>query len=77
MATYWIGSACTADYGDTSSLRIQPGYGSLNRAIRQAVIAQYDDSDCPVSVDEDDVVVHCGYLECHHDIAWHEFDVKD
>ena len=74
MATFWTGSACTADYGDTSQLRVQPGYGTLNSAIRQAALAQYDDSETSVSVDEDDVVIHCGYLECHHDVSRHEFD---
>lgn len=74
MATFWTGSALTADYGNTAGLRIQAGYGTLNRAIDRAVLAQFDDSSVSISVDEADLVLH-GYLECHHDIALHEFDV--
>jgi len=76
MATFWTGSAFTADYGDLSHMRIQPGYGTLNKAIERAMLAQFDDSDLSVCVAEDDAVMHCGYLECHHDMARHEFDVR-
>ncbi len=76
MATFWTGSALAADYGNTATLRIQPGYGTLNKAIEHAVLAQFDDTDVAVSVDEADAMMHCGYLECHHDVALHEFDVR-
>lgn len=76
MATFWTGSALTADYGNTSHLRIQAGYGALNKAIDHAVLAQFDESDTSFCVDEADAVMHCGYLECHHDVALREFDVR-
>ena len=75
MATFWTGSAFASDYGNTSSLRIQPGYGVLNRAIERAILAQFDDTDHSVCVAEDDVVVHCGYLECHHLMTRQDFDL--
>jgi hypothetical protein len=77
MATFWTGSALTADYGNTSGLRIQAGYGTLNKAIDRAMLAQFDDSSMSVCVDEADVVMHCGYLECHHDVSLHDFDVRE
>lgn len=77
MATFWTGSAFTADYGNTANLRIQPGYGTLNSAIRHAMLAQFDESDATVCVDEESVVMHCGFLECHHDVARHEFDLRE
>lgn len=76
MATFLRGSAFAADYGDMSRLRIQPGYGTLDCAFRRAMLAQFDESDVSVCVDEDDVVMHCGYLECHHDGVLHEFDAR-
>ncbi|HSC75621.1 MAG TPA: hypothetical protein VLB90_05210 [Pseudomonadales bacterium] len=76
MTTFWTGSALAADYGNTTGLRIQPGYGTLNNAIKNAMLAQFDDTDASVSVDEESAVMHCGYLECHHDVALHEFDAQ-
>lgn len=76
MATFWTGSALTTDYGNTNGLRIQPGYGALNNAIKHAMLAQFDEVGAPVCVDEEDTVMHCGYLECHHDVTWHEFDAR-
>lgn len=75
MPTFRTSSAFAADYGNTNALKIQPGYGALNHAIRDAMLAQFDESDIPVCIDEEDAVMHCGYLECHHDVALHEFDV--
>lgn len=79
MATYWTGSALTADYGNLASLRIQPGYGMLNRALYHAVQAQLEDAGmlAPCVAAEEDCVVHCGFLECHHDMARHEFDCRE
>ena len=76
MTTFWTGSALAADYGNTNGLRIPPGYGTLNSAIKNAMLAQFDDTDASVCVEEEDAVMHCGYLECHHDVALHEFDTQ-
>ena len=74
MATFLNGSAFTADYGNTTNLRIQTGYGLLNKAINNAMLAQFDESDTSVAMDEEDAVMHCGYLECHHDLSRHDSD---
>lgn len=74
MATYRNGAAFTADYGNTANLYIQPGYRKLNKAIEQAMLAQFDDSYIPLSLDEEDTLMHCGFLECHHDLLRHNFD---
>ena len=76
MATFWSGSAFTTDYGNTGNLRIQPGYGMLNKAIDRAVMAQFDDVDPSPCLNMEDVLMHCGYLECHHDLMLHDFDVQ-
>ena len=76
MTTFWTGSALVADYGNTNGLRVQPGYGTLNNAMKNAMLAQFDDTDASVGVDEEDAVMHCGYLECHHDVSLHEFDMQ-
>ena len=74
MGTFRNGSAFTADYGNTTNLRIQPGYGTLNKAIDRAMLAQFDDSDISLTLDEEDALMHCGFLECHHDLSRHDSD---
>ena len=78
MATFWTGTASTADYGNSNShaLSEDTGWGGvmLNEAFNRAMLAQFDETDKPVCIDEEDAVMHTGCLECHHDVALHAFD---
>lgn len=76
MTIFWTGTASTADYANVNMRGNECGWCGvmLNQAFNCAMLAQFDESDQSVCIDEEDAMMHCGCLECHHDASLHAFD---